>query len=82
MPLDRNELKQLGEQAKSGQFTPEGYQLLRTLIASHRELVNLLKDPDSSLDDVYQYLLSDENDTLTDGPASDRIESLPEAREE
>ena len=82
MPLNINQLKQLDERAKSGQFTPEDCQLLRTLIASHRELVNLLKDPDSTLDDLYACLPSDGNDTLSAGPASDRIDSFGQGPEE
>lgn len=82
MPLNINQLKQLDQRAKLGQFTAEDCLLLRTLIESHRELVNLLKDPDSSLDDLYPYLPGDGNDTLSAGPSSDRIDSLPQGRDE
>ena len=85
MPLDVHQLKQLEQlelRAKSEQFTREDRQLVKALIASHIELVNLLKDPDTSLDDVYQHLSSDENDTPASDPASDRTESLPEGRGE
>ena len=82
MQLDISQLKRLDQCAKSGQFTAEEYELLRTFFSSHRELVNLLQDPDTSLDDVFQHLSSDENDTPTDGPDSDRIESFPEGRDE
>ena len=74
MPLNINQLKQLDERAKSEEFTPEDAELVRTLIASHRELVNLLKDPDNTLDDLYPYLPSDGNDTLSADPASDHID--------
>jgi hypothetical protein len=53
-----------------------------TLIRSHTDLINLLKDPDTSLEDVYQYLSRDENDTPTDSPAGNRSESLPDDRDE
>ena len=76
MQLDINQLKRLDQCAKSRQFTAEDYQLLKTLFSTHRELVNLLKDPDTSLDDVYQYLERDENPTSADRPAGDRSESL------
>lgn len=86
MPLDINQLKHLDQCAKSRQFTAEDYQLLKTLFSTHRELVNLLKDPDTSLDDVYEFLSSDEDDTRASDPASDPasdgIESPPEGRGE
>lgn len=81
MPLDIKQLKQLEERAKSGQFTGEDYQLLRTLIASHRELIHLLQDPDSSLDDLYACLPGDDNDTLSTD-CGDRLDSLPQNRDE
>jgi len=82
MLLDRNQLKKLEQCAKSGQYTAEDIAALKTLICSHTDLMNLLKDPDTSLDDVYQYLSRDENETPTDRPASDRGESLPEDGDE
>ncbi len=82
MALDIHQLKRLDQRAKSRQFTAEDYQLLRTLLGSHRKLVNLLKDPDTSLDDLYQHLSGDEHDTATDVTASDSLESLPEGRDE
>jgi hypothetical protein len=82
MRLDDNQLKQLAQRAKSGQMTSEDCRLLQALIKSHTKLVNLLKDPDTSRQDLYEYLPSDENDTPTEGVAGDRSDSLPEAREE
>jgi hypothetical protein len=85
MPLDIHQLKQLGQldqRAKSGQMTSEDRQLLMKLIESHIELVSLLKDPNTSLDDVYQYLSPDGNETAIDDAASDRSESLPQDRDE
>ena len=75
MPLNINQLKQLEQRAKSGQFTPEDRQLLRRLIASHRELLNLLKDPDSTLEDLYACLPSEKNDRRSTDHVSDRIDS-------
>ena len=82
MPLDRNQLKKLQQCAVSGQYTAEDIAVLRTLIRSHTDLINLLKAPDTSLDDVYQYLSRDENDTPIDSPAGDLGESLPDDRDE
>jgi hypothetical protein len=82
MRFDINQLNQLDQRAKSGQMTTEDRRLLVALIKSHTELVNLLKDPDTSLKDLYAYLPSDKNDTATDGAACDRSDSLPEARDE
>jgi len=82
MQLDRNQLKKLEQCAKSGQYTAEDLAVLKTLIRLHMDLRNLLKDPDTSLDDVYQYLSRDENDRPTDRPASDRGESLPSDQDE
>ena len=82
MQLDRNQLKKLEQCAKSGQYTAEDIAVLGRLIRTHMDLMNLLKDPDTSLDDVYQYLSRDENDTPADSPAGDRSESLPDDRDE
>jgi hypothetical protein len=85
MPLDTHQLKQLEQlklRAKSEQFTREDGQLVKALIASHIELVNLLKDPDATLDDVYAYLQTNENDTASDDAASDRGNTLPQNRNE
>ena len=82
MPLNINQLKQLEQRAKSGQLTPEDRQLLRRLIASHRELLNLLKDPDSTLEDLYACLPSDGNDRRSTDHASDRIDSHRQDLEE
>jgi len=85
MPLDVHQLKQLEQleqRAKSEQFTREDCQLVKTLIASHIELVNLLKDPDATLDDVYAYLRTNENDTASDDAASDRRDSPPQGPDE
>ena len=59
MPLDINQLKQLeqlDQRINSGQHTAEDCRLLRTLIASYGELLNLLKDPDTTLDDIFPHL--------------------------
>lgn len=82
MRLDINRLKELAQRAKSGRMTSEDRQLLVALIESHRELVNLLKDPDTSLDDLSPYLPRDENDTAADGAASDRSDWLAKGRNE
>jgi len=42
----------------------------------------LLKDPHATLDDVYAYLRTNENDTASDDAASDRSDTLPEGRDE
>ena len=75
MPLDMNQRKQLtqlGQHAESEQFTREDCQLIKALIASHIELVNVLKDPDATDDDVYAHLSTDNNATASDDAASDR----------
>ena len=82
MLLDENELNKLKQCAKSGQYTAEDIAVLGRLIRTHMDLMNLLKDPDTSLDDVYQYLSRDENDTPANSPAGDRRESLPDDRDE
>ena len=87
MPLDVHQQKQLTQltqlelRAKSEQFTREDGQLVKALIASHIELVNLLKDPDATLDDVYAYLRTNENHTASDDAASDRSDTLPAGRD-
>ncbi len=82
MPLDIDQLKQLKQleqRANSGQMSSQDFRLLQALIKSHRELVNLLKDPNTSRDDLSVYLPGYENDQTAEGTvASDRIDSLPE----
>ena len=82
MPLDIDQLKQLKQleqAAKSGQMSSEDRRLLQALIKSHRELVNLLKDPNTSRDDLAAYFPGYENDqTAEDAVAPDHIDSLPE----
>jgi len=76
MPLDVHQLKQLEQlelRAKSEQFTREDSQLVKALIASYIDLVNLLKDPDATLDDVYASFKTNENDTASDDATSDRL---------
>lgn len=86
VPLNINQLKQLkrlDQRAQSGQMTSEDFRLLRSLIESHRELVNLLKDPDTSRDDLSAYLPDYENDQTAEGTvAPDCIDSLPEDSDE
>jgi hypothetical protein len=79
MLLDKNELNKLERCAKSGQYTPEGIAILKKLIDVHLDLRSLLKDPDTSLDDVYRYLGRDENQPSPDRPAGDRRASPPDA---
>ena len=82
MSLNINQLKQLERRAKSGRFTSEVRQLLRTRIASHQELINLLKDPNSSLDDLYACLPSEGNNTLSADPRLRCSDSLRQGPEE
>jgi hypothetical protein len=78
MRLHENELNKLKQCAKSGKYTAEDIAVLRKLIRCHMDLRSLLKDPDTSLDDVYQYLGQDENHTPADSPTGDRRKSLPD----
>jgi hypothetical protein len=78
MLLDENELNKLKQCAKSGKYTAEDIAALRRLIRCHVDLRNLLKDPGTSLDDVYRYLGQDENHTPADSPAGNRREPLPD----
>jgi len=85
MPLDvhqRKQLTQLELRAASEEFTRDDGQLVKTLITSYLELVNLLKDPHATLEDVYAYLRTNENDTASDDAARDRSDTLPEGRDE
>ena len=82
MRFNIDQLKQLGQRAKSGQMTREDRRLLVALIESHAELVNLLKDPDTSLADLASYLPMDEHDTATAGPGRGRSDSLLEGQDE
>ena len=77
-----DQLKQLEQRAKTEQFTRKDGQLVRTLIASHCELIKLLKDPNSTIEDLYAYLPSDGNDTLSASLPGDRIDSARQAPEE
>lgn len=80
MRLDIQQLKQLDQRAKLRRMTSEDRRLLVAMIESHVELLNLLKDPNTTLDDLAPHLRSDENDTGTAGPANERRDSFPEGR--
>jgi hypothetical protein len=85
MPLDADQLKQLkqlDERAQSGQMTSEDRQLLRALIAAHTELVDLLEDPDTTLEDLSPFLESYEQYLQAEDAGSEGRDSLPEKREE
>ena len=85
MPLDIHQLKQLkqlDQRAQSGQMTSEDRPLLAALIESHRELVNLLKNPDSTLDDLSPFLESYEKYIEAEDAGSEYSDSLPENRDE
>jgi hypothetical protein len=81
MLLDENELNKLRQCAKSGKYTAEDIAVLKELLDFHIDLRSLLKDPDTSLDDVYRYLERDENQPSADRPAGGRSESLPDGSE-
>jgi hypothetical protein len=82
MRFDIHRLQQLDERAKSGQMTSEDRQLLVALIRSHSALLNLLKDPATTRDDLAPYLSDDDNDTALDAATSDRSDSPREGRSE
>lgn len=70
--LNKKQLNRLKRCARSGRYTPEDIALLSQAISTHIDLLNLLKDPNTSLEDVYQYLESDESPTSPENPAGDR----------
>ncbi len=80
MQWDMNQLKELDQRAKSHQFTDEDYEFIKTLVGSYRELVNLVKHPDSRLDELREQLRSDEHGITTDGAGSECMGLLPETR--
>ena len=85
MPLNVHQLKQLkqlDQRAQSGQMTSEDRPLLAALIESHRELVNLLKNPDTTLEDLAPFLESYEQYLEAEDVGSERSDSLPENRDE
>ena len=61
MRLDFNELKKVKHRAESRQLMPEDYELLEALVRSHIELLTLLKDRSTSLDQLYQHFSRLEN---------------------
>lgn len=69
MLLNKKQRNRLKRCAKSRRYTPEDIALLTQLISTHIDLMKLLKDPNTSLEDVYQYLERDENPTSPDNPA-------------
>ena len=81
MVLDSNQLDKLEQCAKSGRYAAEDIAVLQMLIRCHTDLMNLLKDPDTSLDDVYRRLSRDEDDTAADSSAGDRSEPLSDDRD-
>ena len=85
MPLDVHQLKQLkqlDQRALSGQMTSEDRPLLRALIESYGQLVDLLKDPDTTLEDLAPFLASYEQYLEAADASSEYSDSLPENRNE
>jgi len=85
MPLNVHQLKQLkqlDQRAQLGQMTSEDRQLLRALIASHTELVDLLENPDTTLEDLSPFLESYKEYGAAENAGSERSDSLPENRDE
>ena len=85
MPLDVHQLKQLkqlDERAQSGQMTSEDRELLVALIKSHRELVTLLENPDTTLDDLSPFVESYQKYLEAEDVGSERSDSLQENRDE
>lgn len=80
MQLNINQLKELDQRAKSQQFTKEDYELIKTLVGSYRELVNLIKHPDSRLDELREELRSNEKGITTDAAGSECMGLRPETR--
>ena len=61
MRLDFNQLKRVKQRAESKQLTSEDYKFLEAVVGSYIEILTLLKDPNTSLDQVYEHVWSFEN---------------------
>lgn len=87
MPLDLNKLKETRERAERKQFRKEDYQMMQALVISYSELLEAVKDENTSLDDLRkQFLSSEETDPVDDAAttsvsqdANDPIEPSQEA---
>jgi hypothetical protein len=85
MPLDVHQLKQLkqlDQRALSGQMTSEDRPLLRALIESYGQLVDLLKDPDTTRDDLSPFVESYEQYLEAEDVNSERSGALWENRDQ
>jgi hypothetical protein len=63
-------LRQLEPQIRSGELTDDDRRFLATFLREYAELFRLLKDPSTSMDDIYRHLPDEENDTAADDTAS------------
>ena len=85
MPLDVHQLKQLkqlDQRALSGQMTSEDRPLLRALIESYGQLVDLLKDPDTTLEDLAPFVESYKQYLEAEDVNSERSGALGENRDQ
>ena len=85
MPLDVHQLKQLkqlDQRALSGQMTSEDRPLLRALIESYGQLVDLLKDPHTTRDDLSPFVESYKQYLEAEDVNSERSGALREDRDE
>ncbi|MCH5374340.1 MAG: hypothetical protein JJ992_10200 [Planctomycetes bacterium] len=51
-------------------MTDDDRRFLATFLREYAELFRLLKDPSTSMDDIYRHLPDEENDTAADDTAS------------
>lgn len=81
MPLhvdQLRQLKQLDERAQSERLSSEDRELVMALIKDYIELTDLLKNPETTLDDLSPFLESFEKYRQAEDADSERSDSLPD----
>ena len=72
--LDKNKLDELLQRIETRQFHPGDHELIEMLFTSHTQLINSLKDEDTTMDQL-QELLAAANTKMTKAMTASETES-------
>ena len=61
MPVNLRQLKEMMGRLETKQLTAEDYEVVRQLLATYRQLVKAIKDPNITWDDLSQRFLGEDD---------------------
>lgn len=64
IPVNLHRLKQMARRLETRQLTAEDYQVVRELIVSYKQLVDSVKDPNTTWDELCERFLSEDDGKL------------------